>query len=131
MNVELRRLVWQRAGNRCEYCHTPADLSLLPFQIDHAISIKLGGLTVAENLVLSCERCNSHKGPLAAGYLDGRHIPLFNPRRDRWADHFSWNGSLLVATTDVGRVTISVLDINAPYRQSIREALMEEGIDFS
>lgn len=56
MDAELRQLVWQRASSRCEYCHVPADVALLPFQIDHIIAEKHGGLTVADNLALSCER---------------------------------------------------------------------------
>jgi hypothetical protein len=33
-------------------------------------------LTVAANLALSCERCNSHKGPNIAGYLEGQPRPI-------------------------------------------------------
>jgi hypothetical protein len=128
MDAELQRLVWQHANQRCEYCHFPADISLLPFQIDHVISEKHGGATTPQNLALSCERCNSHKGPNIAGYLAGNHVPLFNPRTDRWADHFEWNGPLLVGKTPVGSVTIDVLAINLPYRVTLRAALFEEGI---
>jgi len=56
MEVTLQQLVWQRAQHRCEYCQCPADVSLLPFQIDHIIAEKHGGPTVAENLALSCQR---------------------------------------------------------------------------
>src|SRR5262249_48728917 len=125
MDPKLVRLVWRRAKHRCEDCKFPASIALLPFQIDHIIPQKLRGQTVADNLALSCERCNSHKGPLAAGYLEGRHVPLFNPRRDRWSAHFEWNGPYLVGKTDVGRVTIDVLAINPPYRVILRAALME------
>ena len=128
MDAELRPLVWQRAARRCEYCHVPADVALLPFQIDHIIAEKHGGLTTAENLALSCARCNSHKGPHIAGYLEGMHIPLFNPRTDRWADHFAWDGPVLVAKTPIGTVTIAVLGIKLPYRVALRAALIEEGI---
>jgi hypothetical protein len=56
MDAEFQRLVWQRAAQRCEYCQVPADVALLPFQIDHIIAEKHGGPTAAENLALSCER---------------------------------------------------------------------------
>jgi len=128
MDAELRQLVWQRAASRCEYCHVPAEVSLLPFQIDHIIAEKHGGPTVVDNLALSCERCNSHKGPNIAGYLEGKHIPLFNPRTDRWSDHFRWDGALLVGQTPVGIVTIEVLAINLPYRVALRATLIEEGV---
>jgi len=128
MDAALQQLVWQRAGDRCEYCQFPADVALLPFQIDHIIAEKHGGATVAGNLALSCERCNSHKGPNIAGYLQGKHVPLFNPRTDRWSEHFEWNGPYLVGKTNVGKVTIDVLGINLPYRVALRAALIEEGI---
>jgi hypothetical protein len=127
MDAKLRESIWQRAHNRCEYCQFPADLALLPFQIDHIISEKHGGHTIAENLALSCERCNSHKGPNISGYLEGRHVRLFNPRKDRWPDHFQWDGPILVAKSEIGEVTISVLAINLPYRVALRAALIEEG----
>ena len=128
MDAALQHLVWQRAAQRCEYCHVPADGALLPFQIDHIIAEKHGGPTTAENLALSCERCNSHKGPNIAGYLEGKHVPLFNPRTDHWADHFAWNGPVLVGKTPVGTVTIAVLAINLSYRVALRAALIAEGI---
>ncbi len=128
MDAELRHLVWQRAAYRCEYCHVPVDVSLLPFQIDHIIAEKHGGLTTPENLALSCERCNSHKGPNIARYLEGTHVPLFNPRKDRWVDHFVWNGPVLIGKTPVGKVTLEVLAINLPYRVALWAALIEEGI---
>ena len=128
MDTTLQQLVWQRARRQREYCHFPADISLLPFQIDHIIAEKHGGPTTAENLALSCERCNSHKGPNIAGYLEGQHVPLFNPRTDRWADHFAWSGPLLVGKTPIGTVTVAVLAINLPYRVALRAALIEEGI---
>lgn len=128
MDANLDQLVRQRAENRCEYCRIPADTSLLPFQIDHIISQKHDGVTVSNNLAFSCERCNSHKGPNIAGYLEGKHVRLFHPRKDSWSDHFEWNGPYLAAKTDIGRVTIAVLAINLPYRVAIRAALIEEGI---
>ncbi|MEX2121782.1 MAG: HNH endonuclease signature motif containing protein [Pirellulales bacterium] len=127
MDRDLEQRVWERAKGRCEYCKFPADIALLPFQIDHIIPEKLHGPTVSENLALSCERCNSHKGALAAGYLEGKHVPLFHPRTDAWPDHFEWNGPYLVGKTDVGRVTIDVLAVNLSYRVALRAALMEEG----
>lgn len=128
MDAALEQHVWRRAKRRCEYCQFPADVSLLPFQLDHIIAEKHGGKTVAENLALSCERCNSHKGPNIAGYLDGKHVPLFNPRLDEWRGHFEWNGALLVGKTPIGKVTIDVLAINLPYRVELRTALFAEGI---
>ena len=128
VSAKLQRLVRERAGDCCEYCQLPAEFAWLPFQIDHIISEKLHGPTTAENLAWSCEFCNSPKGPLAAGYLAGKHAPLFHPRKDRWSDHFQWNGPLLVGKTDVGLATIDVLWINHPDRVNVRQGLLEEGV---
>ncbi len=128
VSAKLQRLVRERAGDCCEYCQLPAEFAWLPFQIDHIISEKLHGPTTAENLAWSCEPCNSHKGPLAAGYLTGKHIPLFHPRQDRWSDHFQWNGPLLVGKTDCGLATIDVLVINRADRVEVRRALIAEGV---
>jgi hypothetical protein len=128
MDTELQELVWRRANGRCEYCQFPAEVAILPFQIDHIIAEKHGGATIAENLALSCERCNSHKGPNIAGYLEGRHVRLFNPRLDSWSEHFDWDGPSLFGKTDIGRVTIDVLAINLPYRVALRASLIGEEI---
>ena len=128
MDAALEELVWRRAGGCCEYCRITSELTLLPFQIDHIIAEKHGGATASKNLALSCERCNSHKGPNIAGFLEGRHVRLFNPRLDRWDEHFVWDGSTLVGQTDMGRVTIDVLAINLPYRIALRATLIEEGV---
>lgn len=71
MNEQLRRLVVQRAGGRCEYCHFPETASFYPFQIDHIIAEKHGGPTIADNLAWSCYYCNTYKGPNIAGWISG------------------------------------------------------------
>jgi 5-methylcytosine-specific restriction endonuclease McrA len=54
MDAALARQVWQRAFRRCEYCQMPQDYDKTPFEMDHIISRKHGGPTVARNLALSC-----------------------------------------------------------------------------
>src|SRR5271157_492106 len=98
MDRQLAKLVWQRAGARCEYCQLPQSCSRLPFEIDHIIARKHGGETVASNLALACFYCNSFKGPNIAG-LDPQSrkmIPLYHPRRHKWSRHFRWNGPTLI-----------------------------------
>ena len=105
--------------------HYPA-----PFQVDHVIALQQGGPTVLHNLALSCLHCNSHKGPNIAG-LDPKTrklTRLFNPRRQKWARHFRWEGVLLVGRTPVGRTTVAVLNMNAPVRVALREELIEQGV---
>jgi len=60
MDAALVRLVWQRAGGCCEYCQLSQEWDDRPFEIDHIISKKHQGPTVAGNLALSCFRWISH-----------------------------------------------------------------------
>jgi hypothetical protein len=54
MDAALERLVRDRAGGRCEYCHLPQIGSRAPFEIDHIIPRKHHGRTIAGNLALAC-----------------------------------------------------------------------------
>lgn len=130
MNSRLERLIWRRANHRCEYCQMPQEFDALPFQIDHILARKHGGKTISRNLALACFFCNNRKGPNIAGrdVLTGRIIRLFNPRRDVWDEHFSWNNELLLGKTMIGRATISVLEINMQHRLTLRQALIAEGV---
>lgn len=80
----LRRLVYERAGGRCEYCLVPETIALAGHEIDHIISEKHGGATEAENLALCCVLCNQHKGSDIASVdpVTGAIVPLFNPRQE-------------------------------------------------
>ena len=130
MNAALFRLVQQRAESCCEYCRMPQEFDPTPFEIDHIISRKHGGPTVASNLALSCYWCNSAKGSDLGG-LDPRTrklTPLFNPRRHKWIRHFGWDGPVLRGHTAIGRVTVAVLRINDPFRVAHRQGLIEEGV---
>jgi len=82
-----------------------------------------------DNLALSCFFCNTFKGPNLAGVDPdtGEVTKLFHPRRDRWPDHFRWNGPVLEGRTAVGRTTIEVLRINRADAIAVRRSLMEEG----
>lgn len=130
MDAALIRLVWHRAHHCCEYCQMPQLFDEATFEIDHAISRKHGGPTVAGNLALSCFWCNSFKGSDIAGRdkKTRRLVPLFNPRRHKWSKHFRWDGPLLVGRTPIGRVTIALLRINDAFRVTLREGLIEEGL---
>jgi hypothetical protein len=53
---------------------------------------------------------------------------LFNPRQDRWSDHFAWRGPILLGLTAIGRATVEVLEINLRHRVIHRQALLEEQV---
>ena len=61
-----------------------------------------------------------------AGYdpATGELVPLFNPRRDGWNEHFAWDGAILVGRSAIGRATIDVLRINDPDRVEHRRLLI-------
>ncbi|HYV28026.1 MAG TPA: HNH endonuclease signature motif containing protein [Candidatus Eisenbacteria bacterium] len=128
----VEAFVKQRAHARCEYCQLPEGCSELPFQIDHVVARKHGGATGAENLAYACLYCNSYKGPNLAGVdpLTGevvRVVRLFNPRTDKWADHFDWRGAWLNGISPPGRATVHVLRMNEPEAVLVRENLIHEG----
>lgn len=70
-----------------------------------------------------------HKGPNLASIdpQDGARVFLFNPRTDRWQDHFAWEDARIVALTSVGRATAMLLRFNDPRRLAARDALMRKG----
>lgn len=126
----LAQAVRRRAGEACEYCRLPQSARRLKFPIDHVIAQQHRGPTVSENLALCCGRCNRHKGPNLAGIdpISGVMIRLFNPRRDTWSEHFRWDGPYIAGVTEVGRVTVEVLNMNHPEDVAIRQELIANGV---
>jgi len=125
----LRQLVWERAAGRCEYCLVRDEDVLISHQPDHIIAEQHGGESTAENLALACVHCNRRKGPNIAS-LDlttGQLTPLFNPRTQHWADHFSLDGAYILPQTAVGRVTVRLLNLNHSDRIRVRQALIKAG----
>jgi hypothetical protein len=120
--------VRQRAAGRCEYCRLPQKATNVPFEIDHVISRKHGGRTVASNLAVACWYCNSFKGSDISG-LDPHTkmlTRLFHPRRHKWSYHFRYEGPVLFGLTPIGRTTIRVLQINCEQALALRESLIAE-----
>jgi 5-methylcytosine-specific restriction endonuclease McrA len=123
MNAALRAAVRSRANDRCEYCQRlQLDSPLVSLQIEHVVPRKHGGDDDFGNLALACAECNLHKGSDLTGIDPASNAitPLFNPRAQKWPEHFSWDGQRIVGLTAVGRVTIRVLQLNAIPRIRIR-----------
>ena len=129
MDDAEREALRTRAGGICEYCHISDRDDRLPFQPDHIIAIQHGGSDDPDNLAYTCVSCNKYKGPNVAGINPATHraVRLFHPRRDRWKEHFRWDGSVLVGKTVTAQVTISLLRINRPERVELRRRLMRTG----
>ena len=126
MDSALRRLVSERAKQRCEYCQLPQEFDAFPFEIDHIIAEKHLGQTIESNLALSCYQCNAYKGSNIAGIdvITEHLVPLFHPRQQLWTEHFEWDGPELHGRTAIGRTTVDVLRINHPSRVDHRRELM-------
>lgn len=122
----LRREVEQRAKFKCEYCQLPAEVAFYSHEIDHVIAEKHKGETIAENLALTCWRCNRHKGSDLGSFdpQTGAFSFLFNPRTQQWSDHFRFNGAQLLGLTPEGRTTIELLQLNSDERIAERQRLL-------
>lgn len=127
--ARLRRLVVTRAGNRCEYCGLAQEGQEATFHIDHIIPVTARGRTVAENLALACVSCSLRKEArrLVPEPMTGRMVPLFHPRRQRWAEHFRWDGLTLVGLSATGRATVAALQMNRGLILAIRREQAERG----
>jgi hypothetical protein len=132
MDEALAEEVRTRVGHRCEYFLIPEGRVLRPFEIDHVVPRMHGGPTTLGNLAYCCMNCNKHKGPNLSG-LDRitsrtRLVRLFNPRQHRWPYHFDFDGPLIVGRTPIGRVTVTVLNMNVSWMIALRAALIAEGV---
>jgi HNH endonuclease len=130
MAASLPHIVRERAAGRCEYCRLPQAATSVPFEIDHIISRKHHGPTIASNLASACWYCNSFKGSDISG-LDPKTrkvTRLFHPRRHKWSHHFRYEGAVLIGRTAIGRTTIRVLQINCDEAVTLRESLIADGL---
>ncbi len=125
----LREAVHARAGGCCEYCRVPDIGSFFGHEPDHIIATQHGGKTTLGNLALACLQCNRYKGPNIASVDPGTQqtVRLFNPRTDRWSDHFRAEGARLVPLTAVGRATAALLQFSRVERQQTRHNLWLAG----
>jgi hypothetical protein len=112
----LRRRVAAQARHRCGYCLTSQRISGAQMHIEHIVPLSRGGASDETNLWLACAWCNSYKGDKthALDPVTGEDVPLFNPRTQRWADHFCWSddGIKIVGLTSTGRATVLALRLN-------------------
>lgn len=107
--IALRKKVPSHFMECCGYCKTQESLAVVTFEVEHIIPRSLGGLTEFENLCLACPSCNRIKSNRLYGVTeDGSECRLFDPQKDLWLEHFDWsfNGTLIVGLTDVGKATI-------------------------
>ena len=128
---ELRGRVRQRASDRCEYCLSQQAYVMGRLQIDHIQPVAKGGADSEDNLCLACELCNQYKWTQTEGRdpKTGEMLSLFNPRQQRWADHFAWssNGTEILGKTAYGRATIEALRLNNTLAVMVRRNWVRAG----
>jgi hypothetical protein len=102
---------------------TQAVNSGIDLSFDHILPRSKDGETTFENVCLACRACNEFKSDLIefADPLTETVVPLFNPRRQHWIEHFAWSedGTRVEGLTAIGRATVVALQMN---RATIRVA---------
>ena len=128
LNLELRRLVANRADYLCEYCLISEQDTILGCAIDHIISIKHGGSSDPDNLAYCCVYCNRFKGSdIGSIILDKKEfVRFYNPRWDNWGIHFKLNNSTIEPLTNIGIVTARILGFNDQSRLLERQLLIDK-----
>ncbi len=129
VSQELRQSVNSRANSVCEYCLIHESDTFLGCQVDHIIAEKHGGATLLDNLAYACTFCNRSKGTDIGSIASstGEFTRFFNPRADRWSDHFLLEGATILSRTPIGEATVQILGFNEPSRLDERGALQEIG----
>ena len=129
ISAELRRRVIRRARRFCEYCLIHEEDTFFGCEVDHIISVKHGGPTIEENLALACFSCNRDKGTDIGSLVHDRFTRFFNPRTDRWFDHFELapDGVRINPLSEIGMATVRILGFNLPERLEEREFLRAAG----
>jgi hypothetical protein len=123
----VRERIAQRASFLCEYCLCPESHSMSTFAVEHIEPLAEGGPDEEENLANSCGGCNGFKGLATTGTdpQTGSQARLYHPRRDVWAEHFTWSEDalILIGLTPIGRATIERLRLNRTGVVNLRSLL--------
>ena len=129
--AQVQQQVRQRAHHLCEYCHASEQWQYVRFTVDHVIPLAQGGTNTLDNLALACFHCNRRKSDrlTAVDPISGEEVPLFNPRRDRWDEHFIWSTDRLsiIGLTPMGRATVLALALNRAWAIDVRAADLAVG----
>ena len=129
-------MVVARAGGACEYCRLLEAATGVTFHIEHVVPRIRGGMTLLENLALSCPGCNLAKGGrVSGGDRRGHEQPLFNPRAFQswllgWHLHFvlDRDTGLISARTPIAEATIDALTMNDANRLFARRLQIQAGL---
>ena len=130
INSETRQIVASRANFVCEYCLIAEADAYFRFQVEHIISRKHGGSSELENLALACVFCNRYKGSDIASVQPetNKLTRFYNPRIDRWSEHFHLNGIVIEPLTEIGEATVRILQMNHDDQILERQVLSRRGL---
>lgn len=127
LSARQKTAVAQRASWCCEYCRSQELFSPDPFVAEHIKPRFREGTDDLSNLAFACQGCNGHKhtSTEAADPLSGRLVPLFHPRLNTWAQHFTWSLDFtrVIGVTPTGRATVEKLRLNRPGLVNLRRVL--------
>ncbi len=124
--------VAKRAKHCCEYCHCPKAYVPDPFEVEHILPFSLGGKLILSNVAYSCLGCNHAKSNKieALDNVSNQMVPLFNPRKHEWLEHFNWDEStlLVIGITPTGRASVAALNLNREELLNLRALLNIVGL---
>lgn len=131
ITIQQKRKIIERASNCCEYCWSQARYATQSFSTDHIIPLSKGGKNTLDNIAFACQGCNNYKYDKieATDPVSKESVPIYNPRRQRWVEHFGWNDNftLIIGVTPTGRATVEALKLNRECLVNLRRVLYEFG----
>jgi HNH endonuclease len=127
----VRARVREHAQYQCGYCRVEEQYIYAPIEVDHIYPQSEGESDDEENLWLACPRCNGFKGAQIYGVdpATRQRIQLFNPRKQKWSDHFRWgeDHAEIIGITDCGRATVEALQLNFAPNLELRRLFVKAG----
>ncbi len=98
----------------------------------HVEHINPAGGDDPDNLCLACPNCNLSKAT-ATTAIDpetDREIPLFNPRHQKWDEHFEWfkDNTQIRGVTPTGRASVIRFKMNRPRIVLARQRWVQAGL---
>jgi len=114
VSSDIREIVAGRANYVCEYCLLPKKTLISDSKSNTSLVVSTAVLL---RLIIWRWRvvfCNRYKGSDIASLIPARNelIRFYNPRSDRWREHFRLNGVVIVELTEIGEATIRILQMN-------------------
>jgi hypothetical protein len=128
VSPDVRREVAARADFLCEYCLIAEEDTFFGCEVEHIISLKHGGSSELSNLAYACAFCNRYKGSdVGSVSEEGEFSRFFNPRSDRWSEHFRLIGNVIHPQSVIGEITARILRFNHADQLLERDRLISVG----